>query len=70
MKKLNVKDLSTGDLREKLSEERSTYTKLKMNHAVSPVENPLKIRATRRNIARFETELRQRAAEAQATNKE
>jgi len=62
----NLKDLSTNDLRERLTEEKSTYSKLKLNHAVSPIENPLKIRVTRRNIARLETELRTRTAEAQS----
>lgn len=70
MKKLNLKELSVNDLRERLTEERSTYTKLKMNHAVSPLENPLKIRDSRRNIARLETELHQRSAEVQTANKE
>jgi large subunit ribosomal protein L29 len=68
MKRENIKDLSTNELRDRLTDEKSTYTKLKLNHAVSPVENPLKIRATRRNIARLETELRTRATEAQSNN--
>ena len=44
MKKSEIKDL----------------TKMKMNHAVSPLENPMLIRTTRRNIARLMTELRKR----------
>jgi large subunit ribosomal protein L29 len=35
-----------------------------MNHAISPLDNPMKIRETRRNIARLETILRQKQNEA------
>jgi large subunit ribosomal protein L29 len=35
-------------------------TRLKLNHAVSPLDNPLKIKQTRKNIARLMTELRKR----------
>lgn len=63
-----IKDLSTSELRDRLTEEKNSYTKLKLNHAVSPIENPLKIRGLRKNIARIETELRTRkAAETQST---
>ena len=34
--------------------------KLEFNHVVNPIENPLVIRATRRNIARINTEQRRR----------
>jgi large subunit ribosomal protein L29 len=43
------------------------YQKLKMNHAVSPIENPMKIRATRRGIAMIHTELTKRASAEQTT---
>jgi len=36
---------------------------MKMNHAISPLENPLEIRNTRRTIARLKTELRRRQLE-------
>ena len=55
-----ISDLSTSDIREKIKEEKSIYTKLKLNHAISPVENPLKIKHTRKNIARLITELAKR----------
>ena len=33
---------------------------LKLNHAVTPLENPSQIKAVRRDIARLNTEIRQR----------
>lgn len=60
MKQDIVRDLTTDEIREKIREERSNYTRMKMAHTVSPVENPMKIRASRRAIARLETELRKR----------
>jgi large subunit ribosomal protein L29 len=60
MKQNIVKDLTTDEIRDRISEERGIYAKLKMSHAVSPIENPQKIRATRRLIARLETEYKKR----------
>jgi large subunit ribosomal protein L29 len=60
MKQAQIAELSTTDLLEKVSAEKAALTKLKMTHAVSPIENPLKIRNSRRIIARMETELRRR----------
>ncbi|MBN8703213.1 MAG: 50S ribosomal protein L29 [Bacteroidetes bacterium] len=60
MKQEEIKQLSTTDLAERVKGEKGTLEKLKLNHAVSPIENPLKIRAQRRLVARLKTELRQR----------
>ena len=60
MKTSEIKDLTTEEIKEKIETEKAALTKLKMNHAVSPLENPMIIRATRRNIARLMTELRKR----------
>lgn len=60
MKTSEIKDLTTEEVKEKIESEKSALTKLKMNHAVSPLENPMLIRTTRRNIARLMTELRKR----------
>lgn len=60
MKQADVKELSLNELNDKLENLESTLTSLTMQHAVSPLENPLKIRETRRAIARLETELRKR----------
>ncbi|MCK9203221.1 MAG: 50S ribosomal protein L29 [Bacteroidales bacterium] len=55
-----IKELTTSEIRERLDEEKRQLTKLKLNHAVSPLENPNKITAYRRTIARLQTELRYR----------
>lgn len=56
MKKEDIKQLSTKELLERVEEEKTTLVKLKMNHAISPLENPQKIVETRRLIARLMTE--------------
>ena len=60
MKKEEIKELSTADLRERLAQMEKEYLQLKVNHAVSPLDNPAKITADRRMIARVKPELRQR----------
>lgn len=55
-----ITELSTPELNERLSVERVELDKLKLNHAISPVENPNVIKNYRRNIARMLTELRRR----------
>jgi large subunit ribosomal protein L29 len=60
MKQEVIKELSTADLVERLEEERKQLVRLKLNHAVSPLENPNKISAYRKTIARLMTELRNR----------
>lgn len=60
MKKVDLSQLSTSDLQEKLTEERNALDKIRFTHAISPVENPMKIPHTKKNIARMLTELRKR----------
>jgi large subunit ribosomal protein L29 len=55
-----VRELTTGEIIERLDEEKRQLSKLKLNHAVSPLENPNKITAYRKTIARLETELHHR----------
>jgi large subunit ribosomal protein L29 len=55
-----IRELTTGEIIERLDEEKKQLTKLKLNHAVSPLENPNKIKTYRRTIARLETEFRRR----------
>ena len=60
MKTKEIKELETKDLAEKLETEVAKYNMMKINHAVTPMENPSQIKAARRDIARMKTELRQR----------
>ena len=61
MKQADIIQLSAEELQERLTEEKNLYSKLKINHAVSPVENPMKLRTTRKTIARLLTETNKRA---------
>jgi len=60
MKQADIKQLSTSDLAEKVKDEKGALAKLKLNHAVSPIENPAKITESRKTVARLNTELRKR----------
>jgi len=64
-----IREFTTGEILERLDEEKRQLTKLKLNHAVSPLENPNKIKAYRKTIARLETELRHRAIKGEAVTK-
>lgn len=60
MKTSEYKELTTNELIERVEAERATLTRMRMNHAVSPMENPMLIRATRRNVSAMLTQLRHR----------
>ena len=60
MKQADIKQLSTSDLAERIKEEKGALAKLKLNHAVSPIESPVKITNSRKTVARLQTELRAR----------
>lgn len=60
MKIKEITELADKDLREKLEQTVEAYKQMKLNHAVSPLENPSQIKAARRDIARMKTVLRQR----------
>mgnify|MGYP001482355161 CR=1 FL=1 len=57
MKAAELRDLSVEDLKEKIVEESKALNTLVLNHAVSPIENPLQIRETRRIISRILTRM-------------
>ena len=57
MKQSEIKELSTAELQEKLSDTKKTYADLKMTHAISPLENPIQLRSVRRSVARLATAL-------------
>ena len=63
MKYSEIKELTTQELEERLVEEKTNLTKSRMTHAISPLENPLSIKVTRRNVARVNFELRKREIE-------
>jgi large subunit ribosomal protein L29 len=60
MKYSEIEQLTTKELEERIEGEKSLLVRLKMNHAVSPLDNPNQIKDARRNVARLLTELRKR----------
>ena len=60
MKIAEIKKLIDKELVERLESEKANLAKMKLNHAISPLDNPSLIRESRKTIARLETELRQR----------
>ena len=60
MKNSEIRELTKEEIIERLEGERAILAKQKLNHAVSPLDNPQKITETRKVIARLMTELRQR----------
>ena len=71
MKQSVVAELSTKELGERLEEETKQLVKMKMHHAVSPIENPNRIREFRKTVARLKTEIRARQlAEIKSVKKE
>ena len=57
MKSSETKLLSVEDLKDKLVESMKQLSDLKLNHAVSPLENPMQIKNLRRTVARILTEI-------------
>jgi len=60
MKNSEIRALSFEELTQKIVSEKEAMQKLKFAHAISPIENPMKLRATRKMIARLKTILRQK----------
>ncbi len=60
MKMTEIKELADKDLREKLEQTEAVLKQAKLNHQITPLENPSEIKKTRRDIARMKTVLRQR----------
>ena len=55
MKQTEIVKLSKEDLQDKLMEYQKQLEELKMTHAISPLENPLQIKQSRRIVARLKT---------------
>ena len=58
MKNSELRGLNIEELANKLAIEKEAYSKLTFSHAITPIENPMKIRVARKLIARLETEVR------------
>jgi large subunit ribosomal protein L29 len=60
MKAKEITDLTTPEVAEKIEIELENYNKLRLNHAVASLENPVQLRLKRKLIARLNTELGKR----------
>jgi large subunit ribosomal protein L29 len=64
MKTSEIKEMSNAKILERIQTDQDSLTRMKMNHAITPLENPQVIVGVRRNIARLKTMLRQREINA------
>ena len=60
MKTREIKELNNKEILERMDVENEHLVRLKLNHAISPLDNPLQIKEVRRTVARLATVLRQR----------
>ena len=56
MKMSEIKEFSTKELIERIELEKNTLVRMRLNHVVSPLDNPMKLKFARKNIARLMTE--------------
>ena len=60
MKTSEIRELSTSDILERIDTEKTMLVRMKLNHAITPLDNPLKVKEVKLTIARLLTELRTR----------
>jgi len=60
MKTSEIKELTSKEIVERIQTEKENLVRLRLNHAVSPLDNPNKLKESQRNIARLKTILRER----------
>ncbi|MCK9401235.1 MAG: 50S ribosomal protein L29 [Bacteroidales bacterium] len=64
MKQKVILEMTNEELKERLEEERKQLVKMKLAHAVSPLDNPHKMKEYKSTVARLLTELKRREIEA------
>ena len=60
MKTSEIKELSSPDLLERIDTEKTMLVRMKLNHAITPLDNQQKVKDVKLTIARLQTELRAR----------
>ena len=65
MKPNELREMSVDDLQSKLEELVAERFNLRFRSATESIENPMRFRALRRDIARIKTVLQQRAGQAE-----
>jgi len=69
MESVEIKKLSDVELKEKIANETQFLTKIKLQHAVSPIESPIRVRSQRKLVARLLTEVGARKAKSTVKSK-
>ena len=64
MKQQEITKLSVEDVKSRIADFSEQLAKMQLTHSVAPIENPIQIRKVRRTIARLQTELTKREAQA------
>lgn len=64
MKAADIRDLTVEDIKAKLEEELASYDRLRINHKMAQIENPIQLRSMRKTIARLNTVLTEKLTEA------
>jgi large subunit ribosomal protein L29 len=60
MKTSEIKELTSKEIVERLQVEKENLVRLKLNHAVSPLDNPMVIKESKQTVARLKTILQER----------
>lgn len=60
MKPQEIREMTSEEIERRIEEERSELSKLRFNHAIAPLDNPMVLRNKRQDIARMKTILRER----------
>jgi large subunit ribosomal protein L29 len=68
MKLSQINELTLTEINDLIQEETVSLSKLRFNHSVSPLENPVKLREIKRNIARLKTALNNKVNKETASN--
>lgn len=70
MKISDIRELTDAEINARITEEKDSLLRMQFNHSISEIENPSKIRLTKKTIARLYTVVRQREmAKGQEQNK-
>jgi large subunit ribosomal protein L29 len=67
MKQQVIREMTLEEIKERLEEEKKQLTRMKLAHAVSPLDNPHKMKEYKKTVARLLTELTRREIEAGQT---
>ena len=65
MKNSEIRELTDKEIVEKIISEKDNYTRMKINHKISDLENPHELSNIKKVIARLKTEQKQRENKSQ-----